>query len=96
MIVLLRLMKLSSYAGLTFLFCRRSKKSLGFSAMKAFYRSIGMPASIPELIGRKATEAELSELALKCSRGGSSVTGQFKPLTQADVLKVYAMVNSAD
>lgn len=60
--------------------------------MKAFYRSIGMPASIPELIGRKAIEAELSELALKCSRGGSSV----KPLTQADVLKVYAMANSAD
>ena len=61
--------------------------------MRNFYRSIGMPASIPELIGRKATKEELLLMAEKCSRNGSITNGNFKKLAYEDVLKIYTAAN---
>lgn len=63
------------------------------SRMRSFYRSIGMPASIPELIGRKATKEELLLMAEKCSRNGSITNGNFKKLAYEDVLKIYTAAN---
>ena len=65
----------------------------GISRMRNFYRSIGMPASIPELIGRKATKEELLLMAEKCSRNGSITNGNFKKLAYEDVLKIYTAAN---
>ena len=65
----------------------------GIRRMRDFYHSIGMPASIPELIGRKATNEELLLMAEKCSRGRTITNGNFKPLAYEDVLKIYTAAN---
>ena len=65
----------------------------GIEAMRAFYRRIGMPVSIPELIGRKATEEEISILADRCSRGGTFTVGNFKVLHREEMLDIYHKAN---
>ena len=61
--------------------------------MRDFFHSIGMPTSIPELIGRKATQQEIETMALRCSRGGSFKVGNFKVLGQKEMLEIYNMSN---
>ena len=63
------------------------------SAIRAFYHGIGMPASIPELIGRRATEEELEIMALRCSRGGDFRVGNFRSLGKKEMLDIYNMAN---
>ena len=65
----------------------------GVAAMEAFYHRIGMPASIPELIGRTLTEDELITLADHCSRGKTITIGNLKKLTYDDMLAIYRMAN---
>jgi len=65
----------------------------GIEAMEAFYKRIGMPRSIPELIGRKATEEELLELAQRCSRDKTITVGNLQKLQYDDMLKIYRMAN---
>lgn len=67
----------------------------GVEAMEAFYRQIGMPTSIPELIGRPATDDEIALMVSKCSRGGSIVVGAMEVLHEAEMATVYRMANSA-
>jgi hypothetical protein len=62
-------------------------------AMTAYFHSIGMPASIPELIGRKATDEEIEVMALRCSRGGYFKVGNFKVLGKKEMLDIYKMAN---
>ncbi len=74
-----------------------SKNVLGgkepISAMRDFFHSIGMPASIPELIGRKATEDEIELMSLRCSRGGSFRVGNFKELGKKEMQDIYNLAN---
>ena len=65
----------------------------GICAMEDFYRSINMPVSIPELIGRPATEAEIIEMARKCSLGCTSTVGNFRPLNADDMIAIYRQAN---
>lgn len=65
----------------------------GVEAMKRFYRSIGMPTGIRELIGRKATDDELVMMAEKCSLGKTSTVGQLKVLDYGAMLDIYRMAN---
>lgn len=65
----------------------------GIQAMEAFYRLIGMPVSIPELLGRALTDEELQLLAEKCSRGKTLAIGNFKKLHYDDMLAIYRMAN---
>ena len=65
----------------------------GIAAMKDFYHRIGMPASIPELIGRKATEEEISLMADRCSRGGTFAVGNFKVLHRPEMIDIYHKAN---
>lgn len=65
----------------------------GIEAMENFYRSIGMPTSIPELIGRAVTEAEIALMAEKCSNGGTTTSGNLRKLHRADMEEVYRMAN---
>ena len=53
-----------------------------------YYKSIGMPTRLEEL-GVK--EADLEELALKCSRGKSRELIGYKKLAYEDVLEIYRM-----
>jgi alcohol dehydrogenase YqhD (iron-dependent ADH family) len=65
----------------------------GIEAMERFYRAIGMPTCISELLGRTLTDAELDQLASQCSKGGTITIGGFKVLHEADMRKVYALAN---
>ena len=61
----------------------------GIARTEAFFRSIGMPVSIHELIGRDITDAEIEEMVDKCSRGGTITVGAIKVLTPADMRNIY-------
>ena len=65
----------------------------GIEAMEDFYRAIGMPVSICELIGRQATDEEIKLMADKCSSGGSTTTGNLKVLHRDDMKNIYRMAN---
>ena len=65
----------------------------GIEAIERFYRAIGMPVSIPELIGRQATDAEIDELVDKCSRGGKLKIGAMEVLSSADMAAIYRAAN---
>ena len=65
----------------------------GIEAMEAFFKSIGMPTSIPELIGRKATDEEIAIMAEKCSRGGTITIGAMEVLDQGDMAEIYKLAN---
>jgi len=61
----------------------------GIAAMESFFRHIGMPTSIHELIGKDLTEEEIKELAYKCSFMNTRTIGQFKVLTIEDMENIY-------
>lgn len=63
----------------------------GIEAMEDFYRSIGMPTSIRELIGKDITDAEIEEMADKCSNYGAGTAGCLKVLTREDMVNIYKM-----
>lgn len=63
----------------------------GVEAIERFYRAIGMPTSIRELIGRPLTDEEASELARKCSHDESRTIGSFKKLDRHDMEEIYKM-----
>ena len=65
----------------------------GIEKMEAFYRSIGMPTSIPELIGRPATEEEILQMADKCCRQDTHTEGNFKVLYRKEMEDVYRLAN---
>ena len=65
----------------------------GIKVMEDFYRAIGMPVSIRELIGREATDEEIRLMADKCSRNGSVTAGNFKKLNREDMEAIYRMAN---
>lgn len=65
----------------------------GIEATERFFHAIGMPISIPELIGRPATEEEMKKMALICTDGDTHTVGVFKELTSADVLEIYRAAN---
>lgn len=65
----------------------------GIEAMENFYRAIGMPVSICELIGRQATDEEIKLMTDKCSSGGSATTGNLKVLHRDDMKNIYRMAN---
>lgn len=63
----------------------------GIARMEDFYRSIGMPVNIHELIGRDITDAEIEEMADKCSNYGKQTVGCLKVLTRDDMVNIYKM-----
>ena len=65
----------------------------GIEAIERFYRAIGMPTNIPELIGRELTEGEIKELARKCSHDDGRTIGGFKVLDKNDMTEIYKMAN---
>ncbi len=63
----------------------------GIEAMERFYRAIGMPTSISELIGREITEEEVELLARKCSQDDRRKIGSFMVLDRHDMEEIYRM-----
>ena len=65
----------------------------GIEAIERFFDQIGMPTSIPGLIGRQATEEEIETLVAKCSRGGKMNIGAMEVLNPADMTAIYRLAN---
>ena len=64
----------------------------GIEAMEEFYRSIEMPISMTELLnGKQVTDAEIEEMADKCTKGGTQTLGNFVKLTKQDIIEIYKM-----
>lgn len=63
----------------------------GIAAMERFFRAIGMPVTIKELIGRDVTDDEIDRMVHKCSRGGTMTQGVFKVLREDDMRAIYRM-----
>ena len=66
----------------------------GIEAIERFFKSIGMPISIPELIGRPATDEEIHELVRKCSRDGKMNIGAMEILNAEDMTAIYRLANN--
>ena len=62
----------------------------GIERMEEFYHSIDMPVNLREL-GIEPTDAQIGELAEKCSFFGTRTVGQFKPLAKEDMRRIYEM-----
>ena len=65
----------------------------GIQATEQFFKAIGMPTNIPELIGRKATDEEIKELVRKCSRDGKITIGAMEVLNAKDMEHIYRAAN---
>jgi hypothetical protein len=65
----------------------------GIEAMEQFYTQIGMPTSLPQLLGRPVTEEEIAQMVEKCSRGGTITLGALQVLNQDDMAAIYRMAN---
>lgn len=65
----------------------------GIEAMEQFYKDIKMPVTLQELLGRKATDEEIEELARKCSHDGNITVGNLKVLSREDMKTIYQWAN---
>jgi len=65
----------------------------GIEAIEKFYKAIGMPTSIPELLGRAATDEEISEMVKKCSRDGKMNIGAMEVIDKHGMEKIYHAAN---
>jgi len=75
-------------------FCNPRATALkGIEAIERFYHAIGMPTSIPELIGRSATDEEIKEMVRKCSRDGKITIGAMEVLHEEEMERVYRAAN---
>lgn len=63
----------------------------GIVAIEEFYRNIGMPTNIHELLGRHITDEEIGVLVDKCSRGGTLKIGAMEVLDAQAMRTIYEM-----
>ena len=63
----------------------------GIRAIEEFYRKIGMPTNIKELIGRDISDDEIEEMTRKCSRDYTASCGCLKVLKADDMRAIYKM-----
>ena len=68
---------------------------LGIERQTAFFRSLGMPVSLPELGFGVLTDGDLADLAARCSYGHSRTIGSFRVLDEAAMAAVYRAANQA-
>ena len=63
----------------------------GIEAVEDFYRAIGMPTNIHELLGRDITDEEIEEMARRASHDGNITLGNIKKLNRADMVAIYRL-----
>ncbi len=62
----------------------------GIEAFEGFLRDIRMPVNLPQL-GLEVTDAQIDELAYKCTFMGKRAIGSFKVLGEEDIKAIYRM-----
>ena len=70
---------------------REGTAERGICAVEEFYRQIGMPTSIHELLGRDITDQEIDTMVEKCSRGGAITVGAMEVLDAQAMRDIYLM-----
>ena len=60
-------------------------------AIEDFYRSIGMPTNIHELLGREITDEEIEIMVDKCSRSGTITVGTCEVIDIPAMRTIYQM-----
>lgn len=63
----------------------------GICAIEDFYRKIGMPTNIHELLGREITDDEIEVLVDKCSRGKTITIGAMEVLGADEMRAIYRL-----
>ena len=63
----------------------------GIVEMEKFYREIGMPINMHELLSRDITDEEIEEMADRCSRGGTITVGSLERLGREEMVEIYRM-----
>lgn len=63
----------------------------GIQATEAFFRSIGMPTNIHDLIGKEITDEEIEIMADKCCEFGGRTIGGLMELHREDMVSIYHM-----
>ena len=66
---------------------------VGIAAMESFFRSIGMPVTIPELLGRTISEEEVLLLARNCALATGGKVGNAMVLFEKDMANIFRMAN---
>ncbi len=69
----------------------REAAMAGIEKTNAFFKSLGMPLTLTELLKHSPTDTELNGLAKECSFGYSRTIGTFQVLNSDDMLKIYEM-----
>ena len=67
----------------------------GISLTEQYFKTLGMPTNIPELLGRQVTAEEIEQLSSSCVHFGRRKIGTFMVLDKDDVSKIYNMANVA-
>ncbi len=65
----------------------------GIEAIEDFYRTIGMPTNIPQLLGRPVTDDEINEMLNKCTHNGKLSFGSIEKIDADAMTTIYNMAN---
>lgn len=63
----------------------------GIAAMESFFRSIGMPVTLKELLGKVPSEEEILLLSKNCKAAVGGRVGSAKSLDEEDMANIYRM-----
>ena len=61
----------------------------GILRTNAFFRSLGMPLSLTDLLGHEPTDEEIEKTAWECTFGRKRTIGAFKVLGYDDIVAIY-------
>ena len=61
----------------------------GIRRTNEFFRSLGMPLSLTELLGHTPTDEEIEKIAWECSYGRKRTIGSFRVLAYDDIVAIY-------
>jgi len=66
----------------------------GIEETVTFFRDLGMPTTVREMMGRQFTTAEIEAMAESCTYFGRRPTiGKLKELDRQDIVRIYTMAN---
>ena len=61
----------------------------GIEKTVEFFKSVGMPVSLHELLNREVSDKDIEDLAINCSYNKSRSIGCFKVLEYQDMYNIY-------
>ena len=71
------------------------RAELGIEMMVTYFKNLGVPTSLPELLGAHLSDSELYSLANLATHNDTKRLGTFHPLTRKDAYAIYRLANKA-